>query len=50
MRRLIDAKGLRERGVNYSDTHRDRMIKAGKFPKPTTSLATAANSIGMRPK
>jgi predicted DNA-binding transcriptional regulator AlpA len=33
--RLIDAKGLKERkGLDYSDTHRDRLIKAGKFPKP----------------
>jgi prophage regulatory protein len=33
--RLIDAKGLRERkGLDYSKTHRDRLIKAGKFPKP----------------
>ena len=33
--RLIDAKGLKEKkGIDYSDTHRDRLIKAGKFPKP----------------
>jgi predicted DNA-binding transcriptional regulator AlpA len=32
--RLIDAKGLKEKyGIDYSDTHLDRMIKAGRFPK-----------------
>jgi predicted DNA-binding transcriptional regulator AlpA len=33
--RLMDARALKEeRGIDYSDTHRDRLIKAGKFPKP----------------
>jgi predicted DNA-binding transcriptional regulator AlpA len=33
--RLIDARGLREeKGITYSKTHRDRLIKEGKFPKP----------------
>jgi predicted DNA-binding transcriptional regulator AlpA len=31
--RLIDAKGLKEKkGIDYSKTHRDRLIRDGKFP------------------
>jgi prophage regulatory protein len=33
MRFLSDAD-LRERGIKFSRQHRDRLIKAGKFPKP----------------
>jgi predicted DNA-binding transcriptional regulator AlpA len=32
--RLIDKKGLEQKkGLNYSKTHLDRMMKGGKFPK-----------------
>jgi prophage regulatory protein len=34
MRRLLDQKGLEEKGIKYSDTHLRRLIRAGKFPKP----------------
>jgi predicted DNA-binding transcriptional regulator AlpA len=30
---LLDAD-LRERGIKFSRQHRDRLIKAGKFPRP----------------
>jgi predicted DNA-binding transcriptional regulator AlpA len=33
MKFLFDAD-LRERGIKFSRQHRDRLIKAGKFPKP----------------
>jgi predicted DNA-binding transcriptional regulator AlpA len=33
MTRLLDAKALREL-FGYSDTHIDRMVKAGELPKP----------------
>jgi prophage regulatory protein len=32
--RLLDAEGLRAKGINYSPAHRWRLIKAGKFPQP----------------
>jgi prophage regulatory protein len=32
--KLIDARGLKEKGLDYSDTHRTRLIRAGRFPKP----------------
>jgi prophage regulatory protein len=32
--RLIDRKGLAEKGLTYSKTHLDRLVQAGKFPKP----------------
>ena len=33
MKFLFDAD-LRARGIRFSRQHRDRLIKAGKFPKP----------------
>jgi predicted DNA-binding transcriptional regulator AlpA len=33
MKFLFDAD-LRARGIKFSRQHRDRLIKAGKFPKP----------------
>ncbi len=33
MKFLFDAD-LRERGIKFSRQHRDRLIKAGKFPRP----------------
>jgi predicted DNA-binding transcriptional regulator AlpA len=32
--RLIDRNGLKKKGIDYSDTHLDRQMKAGKFPLP----------------
>jgi predicted DNA-binding transcriptional regulator AlpA len=32
--RLIDRKGLERKGITYSDTHLERMMKAGRFPRP----------------
>ena len=32
--RLLNAEGLREKGIDFSDVHRWRLIKAGKFPAP----------------
>lgn len=33
-RRLIDVSGLKAKGINYSKSQRNRMIKAGRFPRP----------------
>jgi predicted DNA-binding transcriptional regulator AlpA len=33
MKFLFDAN-LRDRGIKFSRQHRDRLIKAGRFPKP----------------
>ena len=44
--RLIDAKGLKEKyGIDYSDTHRDRMIKAGRFPKPVQFIKGRSKNL-----
>ena len=32
--RLLDRKDLRDRGIKYSRVHLDRLVKAGRFPKP----------------
>ena len=32
--RLLDDQALRERGIKHSRQHRQRLIKAGKFPAP----------------
>jgi predicted DNA-binding transcriptional regulator AlpA len=32
--KLLDAKGLRDKGLNYSRAHLHKLIKAGKFPAP----------------
>ena len=32
--RLLDVNGLRKKGLDYSDTHIDRMIRDGRLPKP----------------
>lgn len=34
MIRLLSDADLRARGIKFSRQHRDRLIKAGKFPKP----------------
>ena len=31
---ILDAKGLRQRGIPYSDTQLWRLVKAGRFPRP----------------
>lgn len=40
---LLSTKDLHERGITYSDTHRWRLIKAGKFPQPV-KLGGARNA------
>ena len=32
--KVLTAKDLQERGIRWSRQHRDRMVKAGEFPKP----------------
>ena len=32
--KVLDDAGLRAKGITYSRQHRDRLIKAGKFPPP----------------
>jgi predicted DNA-binding transcriptional regulator AlpA len=34
MMKFLSAVDLSERGIKFSRQHRDRLIKAGKFPKP----------------
>jgi prophage regulatory protein len=31
---LLDFEGLAKKGINFSDTHIWRLIRAGDFPKP----------------
>jgi prophage regulatory protein len=32
--KLLDDKGLRDKGIKWTRQHRHRLIKAGKFPAP----------------
>jgi prophage regulatory protein len=32
--RLLDRKDLRDRGIKFHRVHIDRLVKAGKFPRP----------------
>jgi prophage regulatory protein len=32
--RILDDRGLKEKGIPFSRQHRHRLINAGKFPKP----------------
>lgn len=32
--KLLDAAAIRDRGINYSKSQRNRLIKAGRFPAP----------------
>jgi predicted DNA-binding transcriptional regulator AlpA len=34
MMKFLSDSDLRERGIRFSRQHRDRLIKASKFPKP----------------
>jgi predicted DNA-binding transcriptional regulator AlpA len=43
MKFLNDAD-LRARGIKFSRQHRDRLIRAGKFPKPV-KLGTGATGV-----
>jgi prophage regulatory protein len=46
---LIDWDGLRERGITFSKTHTNRLIKQGLFPKPVrlgySSIAWVASEV-----
>jgi hypothetical protein len=33
-RRVVTKKGLKEKGIDISDTHLDRLISRGLFPAP----------------
>lgn len=41
--KVLDDAGLRAKGINYSRQHRDRLVKAGKFPPP---IALGGNRVG----
>jgi prophage regulatory protein len=41
--KVLDDAGLRAKGISYSRQHRDRLIKAGKFPPP---IALGSNRVG----
>jgi prophage regulatory protein len=41
--KVLDDAGLRAKGIRYSRQHRDRLIKAGKFPPP---IALGDNRVG----
>jgi predicted DNA-binding transcriptional regulator AlpA len=43
MKKLLDADGLRGKGIEYSYVQRWRLIQAGKFPAPI-KLGTGPNS------
>ena len=32
--RVLDSKGLKDKGVNYCSDHLRRLYEAGRFPKP----------------
>jgi prophage regulatory protein len=32
--KLLSLDGLRAKGINFHRTHLDRLIRAGKFPRP----------------
>jgi len=34
LRRFLSDQDLRDRGITFSKVHRNRLIKAGKFPRP----------------
>ena len=34
MMKLLDLDGLAEKGIQFSDTHIWRLVRAGDFPKP----------------
>jgi prophage regulatory protein len=44
--KFLNDTDLRARGINFSRQHRDRLIKAGRFPKPVKpgTGATGANA------
>jgi prophage regulatory protein len=39
--RLIDDSEIRRKGITYTRQHRDRLIDAGKFPKPVKGAGKA---------
>jgi prophage regulatory protein len=41
---FLNNADLRARGIKFSRQHRDRLIKAGKFPKPV-KLGTGATGV-----
>ena len=41
--KVLGDAGLRAKGITYSRQHRDRLIKAGKFPPP---IALGDNRVG----
>jgi prophage regulatory protein len=41
--KILDDAGLRAKGITYSRQHRDRLIKARKFPPP---IALGDNRVG----
>ena len=41
--KVLDDAGLRAKGITYSRQHRDRLIKARKFPPP---IALGDNRVG----
>jgi prophage regulatory protein len=49
MAKLLDWDGLRERGIMFSKTHANRLIKQGRFPKPVklgySTIAWVASEI-----
>ncbi len=43
--RLLDDEGLRAKGLNYSRSHRHRLVQAGRFPPPIRLAGAGSRSV-----